>query len=333
MRPFYLLFFTLQFACTSIIEIKAQHERGNADARIAMIGCHNQHAPAPSLPYIAEVLQPDVTVWIGDNVYADTKDNPQYIIDQLEILREKEGFSALKEVSQFVVTWDDHDYGLNNAGKEYSLKEKSKNIHRSFWELEAEIPSNQDGVYYAKQFTFNEKTIQFIQLDGRFNRDKPGRNADALGENQWEFLMQALRQDDVDLRFISCGYQILINRPMRWEAMVRLGKSRKRLMELIESQDVPVLFLTGDQHYVEVLESPRNVDYKTYEIMAAGINKNERPGRAPNRVEGPDVTLHNAPILDVYLDDENPYVEVKNINVETGEISMFYRINLNSIGR
>ena len=49
-----------------------------------------------------------------------------------------------------------------------------------------------------------------------------------------------------------------------------------------ESQNAPVLFLTGDQHYVEVLESPRNVGYKTYEIMAAGINKNERPGRAPN---------------------------------------------------
>ena len=75
-------------------------------------------------------------------------------------------------------------------------------------------------------------------------------------------------------------------------------------MKLIEDQNAPVLFLTGDQHYVEVLKSPRNVRYKTFEIMAAGINKNERPGRAPNRVEGPDVTLHNAPILDVFFDEE-----------------------------
>lgn len=333
MKQFCFFLITLYIASASFFEVNAQNEKGNADARIAMIGCHNQHAPAPAIPYIAEVLQPDVTVWIGDNVYADTKDNPQHIIDQLEILRGKEGFAALKDISSFVVTWDDHDYGLNNAGKEYSIKEKSKDIHRSFWELEAEIPSSQNGVYYATQFSFNGKTIQFIQLDGRFNRDKPGRNADALGENQWEFLAQALRQDDVDLRFISCGYQILINRPMRWEAMVRLGKSRKRLIKLIESQNAPVLFLTGDQHYVEVLESPRNVSYKTYEIMAAGINKNERPGRAPNRVEGPDVTLHNAPILDVFFDEENPHIEVKNFNVETGEISMFYRINLNSIGK
>ena len=115
--------------------------------------------------------------------------------------------------------------------------------------------------------------------------------------------------------------------------MVRLGKSRKRLIKLIEGQNTPVLFLTGDQHYVEVLRSPRNVRYKTYEIMAAGINKNERPGRAPNRVEGPDVTLHNAPILDVFFDEDNPYIEVKNFNVESGDISMFYRINLNSIGK
>ena len=285
MKQFCFFLITLYIASASFFEVNAQNEKGNADARIAMIGCHNQHAPAPAIPYIAEVLQPDITVWIGDNVYADTKDNPQHIIDQLEILRGKEGFAALKDISSFVVTWDDHDYGLNNAGKEYSIKEKSKDIHRSFWELEAEIPSSQDGVYYATQFSFNGKTIQFIQLDGRFNRDKPGRNADALGENQWEFLAQALRQDDVDLRFISCGYQILINRPMRWEAMVRLGKSRKRLMELIESQNAPVLFLTGDQHYVEVLESPRNVSYKTYEDFIAVTHQKGKHCRKETRTQ------------------------------------------------
>ena len=272
--------------------------------KIAIIGCHNQHDPAPAIPYIANTLQPDYTIWVGDNVYADTETDPQHIQQQLEVLEAKDGFETLRDRSKFMVTWDDHDYGLNNYGKHYIFKEESKQIHRKFWRLEEEIPADHDGVYYAKlEKQINGKVIQFIMLDPRFNRDDPRKkNADALGENQWKWLEEQLKQP-ADLRIIVSGYQVLLRKVNRWEAWVKVGKSRDRLFDLIDKTDAKnIVFVTGDQHYVEVIKSPRNVKYKTYEILAAGINKTERPGRAPNRVAGPDVTIHAAPMIEVHWD-------------------------------
>lgn len=313
----------------SITNLFAQDE---PVTKIAVLGCHNQGSPAPAIPYLADKLQPDYSIWIGDNVYADTETDPQHILQQLEVLENKEGYKRLRKNSKFMVTWDDHDYGLNDAGKDYVFKEDSKQIHRKFWQLENEIPADQDGVYYTKlERQSNGKVIQFIMLDGRFNRDEPGPDADALGENQWKFLESELKKP-ADLRFILCGYQVLLNKPTRWEAWIKLGKSRERLLNLIRSTGADkIVFVTGDQHYVEVLHSPRNVDYKTFEIMAAGINKNEVPGIATNRVMKADKTIHSAPLIEVHWTDD-PYIHFKNYDVEKDKVSSEFKFTLSEIG-
>lgn len=300
--------------------------------KIAVLGCHDQGSPAPTIPYFAEKLKPDYSIWIGDNVYADTETDPQHIQRQLEVLENKEGYKQLREVSKFMVTWDDHDYGLNDMGKHYKFKEESKQIHRKFWKLEDEIPTDHDGIYYAKlEKQANGKVIQFIMLDGRFNRDDPGKDADPLGANQWKFLEAELKKS-ADLRFILCGYQVLLNRPTRWEAWIKLGKSRDRLFELIKTTGAnQVVFVTGDQHYVEVLHSPKNVDYSTFEIMAAGINKNEMPGIATNRAMKADKTIHSAPLIEVHWTDE-PFVHFKNYDVVNDRVNSEFVFKFNEIG-
>ena len=300
--------------------------------KIAVLGCHNQGSPAPAIPYFADKLKPDYSIWIGDNVYADTETDPQHIENQLNVLLNKPGFQNLRNSSKFMVTWDDHDFGLNDAGKNYRFKEESKQIHRKFWQLEDEIPTDRSGVFYAKlEKQENGKVIQFIMIDGRFNRDDPGKNADALGEEQWKFLESELKKP-ADLRFLLCGYQVLLNRPTRWEAWIKLGRSRERLFNLIKTTGAErIVFVTGDQHYVEVLRSPRSVDYKTFEIMAAGINKNEVPGIATNRAMKADKTIHSAPLIEVHWTSD-PYIHFKNYDVENDRVSSEFKFNLNQIG-
>lgn len=300
--------------------------------KIGILGCHNQGKPAPAIAFFADTLKPDYSIWIGDNVYADTETDPQHIQRQLEILQAKDGFDRLRQTSTFMVTWDDHDYGLNDAGKDYIFKEESKQIHRQFWNLTKEIPADRDGIYYSKLETLpNGKVAQFIMLDGRFNRDEPGPTADALGKRQWEFLEEQLKKS-ADLRFILCGYQVLLNKPTRWEAWIKLGKSRERLFNLIKSTGAEnIVFVTGDQHYVEVLRSPNNVKYKTFEIMAAGINKNEVPGIATNRAMKADNTIHSAPLIEVHWTNE-PYIHFKNYDVENNRVSSEFKFKLGDIG-
>jgi len=42
-------------------------------------------------------------------------------------------FQQLKKVTQFFATWDDHDFGRNDAGRHYPFKKESKEIFLSFY--------------------------------------------------------------------------------------------------------------------------------------------------------------------------------------------------------
>ena len=296
---------------------------------IGLLGCHVQGRPSPSIEFFAEVLKPDYAVWLGDNVYADTETDPQHIQRQLDILAGKPGFQALKANTPFFVTWDDHDYGLNNAGKDYVFKEESKAIHRKFWELDSKIPAEQDGVYYAEIVTeANDKKIQFILLDGRYNYDKKN----TLGSNQWDWFAKELKKE-ADIRFVVSGYQVLLPHMTRWESWAKTGKERKRLINLLlETEASNVIFLTGDQHTAEVLQSQKKLNYFTYEIMACGINQTEKPGRAPNRVMGPDLTFDSSPLIHLIWEQDDVTIYFENYDANLKEVSSSFTFRLSSIG-
>ena len=180
--------------------------------RIAMIGCHRQFEPAPALVRYLEA-EPDLCLWIGDNVYADTEDDFSFIEECYDALAAKPAFRALQSIPT-IATWDDHDFGLNNAGKGYSLKAESKAYFRKFWQLEDVIPEEQDGIYYSHYVKHQEKTVQFIMLDVRYNRDEPFSGGDVLGENQWSWLEEDLDKP-ADLRLVASGFQILLGADAR----------------------------------------------------------------------------------------------------------------------
>lgn len=303
--------------------------RAQNSTSIGLLGCHSQGRPAPSIEFFADVLKPDYAVWLGDNVYADTETDPQYIQDQLNILAQKPGFQKLKANTPFFVTWDDHDFGLNDSDKNYVFKEESKEIHRKFWELETIIPAEQDGVYYDQVlYLENGKSIQFIMLDGRYNYD----SKNTLGAKQWLWLEEVL-QKEVDIRFVVSGYQILLPKLTRWESWAKTGKEKKRLFDLMaKTQANNIIFLTGDQHTAEVLQSQKKYNYFTYEIMACGINQTERPGRAPNRVLGPDLTLNSSPIIEILWEENDAQILFKNYNADTQLVVSTFSFYLSDIG-
>jgi alkaline phosphatase D len=68
---------------------------------------------------------PNLWIWLGDNIYADTED--------MEVMRQKyarqlanEGYRRLRTSVPVIGIWDDHDYGANDAGKEYPKKVESQ---------------------------------------------------------------------------------------------------------------------------------------------------------------------------------------------------------------
>ena len=84
-------------------------------------------------------------------------------------------------------------------------------------------------------------------------------------------------------------------------SFIKIGQSCKSLFNLIGTTKAKgVVFITGDQHYVEILRIQEALNYEAYEIMAAGINQTEKPGRANKQVAGPDLSRHSASMLYIH---------------------------------
>ena len=97
-------------------------------------------------------------------------------------------------------TWDDHDYGLNDAGKEWHFKEKSQQLFLDFMGVpENSTRRNREGVYHSEIFETEKGSIKVILLDTRYFRDELIKSDDpdkryepsagtVLGEKQWNWL-------------------------------------------------------------------------------------------------------------------------------------------------
>lgn len=301
--------------------------------RIAVLACHRQFEPAPALARYLD-LQSDLCLWIGDNVYADAPDDPSFIQTCYDALEAKPAFRQLMDKFDYMVTWDDHDFGLNDAGKEYRFKEESKRIFREFWQLEEAIPVERDGIYYARSFEKGEHTIQVIMLDVRYNRDAPDGSGDVLGETQWQWLEEQLQQP-ADLRLIVSGFQLLLSKDAGSETWDKFPAARARLFQTIrEARAEKVLFLTGDQHYGEVCRLRNALDFDAVELQFAGINQIEEPEFNPLRVAPVIKSKHSVAVIDVQMDrteTDVPHLVFRIMDAMTNQTELLYRVNLDEI--
>ncbi len=324
MRQLYLL---------NILMLLGLFGMAQPDYRIALLGCHRQFDPAPALVKYLEA-EPDLCLWIGDNVYADTRDDITYIEKCYAAMAAKPAFRALRDRYPLVATWDDHDYGLNDAGKEYPLKSASKALFREFWGLEAKIPAEQPGVYYAEYIPVGNKTLQILLLDVRYNRDAPQTDGDVLGEPQWAWLKEEL-QKPADLRLIASGFQILLDERAGSETWAKFPSARDRLFKLIRStQAERVIFYAGDQHYGEVNRLPGALDFDAIELQFAGINQIEPPEWNPLRVANAIASKHSYALLDIYFEEttrEVPHLHFQIFNAMNDEREVSYRVNLSEL--
>ncbi len=273
--------------------------------RIAFGSCSKESEPQPIWEAVL-AADPDLFVFLGDNVYGDTRD--------MSVLRAKyarfaaiDGVRRLREQVPVFATWDDHDYGENDAGGDYPMKEESRRIFLDFWNEPPDSPRrDRDGVYTSHVFGPEGRRVQLILLDLRYNRTpirtspfledeaayrgwaeragKAGREvpgpyvrdpdpaATMLGERQWRWLEAQLRQP-ADLRLIGSSLQVLADFP-GWEAWVNYPNDQQRLFRLIRDTGARgVVLLSGDTHYGEITRQSENVPYPLYDITSSGLTQ------------------------------------------------------------
>ena len=272
---------------------RAESPRLAADAsleRIAFGSCLRQDRPQKIWNDILAV-DPQLFLMIGDNVYGDVSSSEmRELRAAYAVLDANPDFRRARSSVPFMAIWDDHDYGANDAGAEFPLKEEAKRLFREFWQIpETDPRAGRAGLYTSRIVGPPGRRVQIVLLDTRTFRsplkrtDRRGArgkerylpDADPaktiLGPAQWAWLTEELRRP-ADLRLIISSIQVLAD-GHGWERWGNLPNERQKLYDLIrETGAGRVVFLSGDRHRAALYRNTVDGAYPLHEITSSSLN-------------------------------------------------------------
>ena len=239
--------------------------------RIAFGSCNHQSLPQEMWENIL-VHRPDIWVWLGDNIYGDTR-NIEKMKKKYNKQLSKPNYLTFLKYVPVIGTWDDHDFGGNNVDKSYPMKRETQQLFLDFiGEPLSSERRNQEGIYASYVFGEPGKQVKFILLDIRYHKEKPGQNSDILGEAQWKWLQEELQNSTAQIHFIATGTQFTSDKKTT-ERWLQFPASVKRMHDLIRTSKTPgIIFLSGDIHCGEMMvnNSP-DLPYPLYEFTSSGL--------------------------------------------------------------
>ena len=311
--------------------------------KIGFASCLNQDKAMPIFSTIkAENF--DLFLLMGDNVYGNSSSKD---LKELSAAydKQKQNFNKLKLDFPMEAIWDDNDYGLGDGGKEYELKEKSKELFLDFWNISANDPRRKrNGLYHEVLREYNGKSIQILFLDTRSFRDnlKPSDDKGAvgkeryipykdssltmLGEKQWQWLVQKFSKK-TDYRFIVSSIQFIAV-GHGWECWNNLPYERQRLIDLIDKSNIDhTVLLSGDRHrggyYKLKTKSNKIISEMTSSSLNVPYSNSEEPG--PLRI-GSTYSKENYGLIQLNDFSDITKVILKNIK---GEVVNSFILNSN----
>lgn len=255
-------------------------------SRILFGSCTKQDRPMPIFETIV-AQKPELFIFLGDNIYADTEDM-DVMLAKYAKLKADAGFSKLINMCPILATWDDHDYGKNDAGASYSKRVEAQKIFVDFWNDPADSPRRtRPGVYDSKVFGPEGKRGQVILLDTRYFRGPlstgerrtggpyvptDDKNVSMLGEDQWKWLEKQLREP-AELRIIASSIQCL-SQDAGQETWSNIPHERERLFRLIDKTRANgVVIISGDRHWAELSKVDEGVPYPLHDLTSSSFNQ------------------------------------------------------------
>lgn len=264
-----------------------QPDRQESVQRICFASCAHQDKDQPLLD-TALARNPDLFIYLGDNIYGDSRDLEK-LREKYKILSGKPEFQRLWDSVPVLATWDDHDYGENDAGRHYPLKEKSKELFLDFW-AEPLLSSRRlhPGIYHSEEFGPPSKRVQVILLDTRSFRDdilhektklmvkRYGEvlspDSTFLGHPQWRWLEDQLKKP-AKLRIIASSNQFS-HEHNGFESWTNMPHERNRMLSLIrETEAEGVVFISGDVHYGELSVIRSDSLFPIYDLTSSGLTQ------------------------------------------------------------
>jgi len=260
---------------------------------IAFGSCNHEDDPQTHWQEIAK-NNPDLWIWGGDNIYGSA--DLDILKTKYDYLKQNSLYQKFRNEVPVIGTWDDHDYGMNDGNKTYSLKTESKTLMLDFLDVPATSEVyNHEGCYMSYLFGQAGRKVKVILLDTRTFQDRldknpsgksrylPSREKDILGRQQWEWLEQELYNNEAEVHIIMSSIQFLADQH-GYEKWANFPKSKERLISMIHYSNANnVMFLSGDRHIGEVSRIVvDSINYPIYDVTSSGLTHSYTKSKEAN---------------------------------------------------
>lgn len=249
---------------------------------IAFGSCNRDELPQPVWTAVT-AMEPDLWIWGGDNIYADWYQpkgekvkyevNRAWITERYAAQFNQPDYAAFRKATPILGTWDDHDYGKNNAVGDYELKDVSRDLALAFMEVPMSDPRwTRPGLYGSYDFGPEGKRTRVILIDNRYFATSPkAKEKTILGPAQKAWLEKQLSESKADLHVIVSGSQFVSDQH-RWDSWGKYPEERQWLIDLIRKHDHRAVFISGDRHIheISVLEGGAK-DHPIADITSSGL--------------------------------------------------------------
>lgn len=261
--------------------------------------------------------KPEFMLWMGDNIYLREVDwnSRTGIYKRYSHMRALPQLQPLMGSVHHYATWDDHDFGPNNADNSFVHKEKTLEAFQDFWVNPTFGINGKPGVTTK----FEWADLEFFLLDNRYYRGQNERvtgKRQMFGDEQIEWLIDALKNSFAPFKIVVAGGQIL-NPVAKWETFSIFPEERQKLLSLIEKEKIQgVIFFSGDIHSSEITRLEREGTYPLYEFtvssLTAGISK-PKPENNTARFGIENLAEHNFGLFTVTGPRKDRVLEMKLI--------------------
>lgn len=285
MRLLYYGLLIVLFSGCSLFKSALYPLEGN-EFVIAFGSCNRQDEPNHLWDDVV-ANNPAVWVWGGDNIYSDT-DNVREMRKDYEEQRYQDGYKEVRKSMDVIGTWDDHDYGLNDGGREWKMKDQAQELFLNFLEVPKNDPRrDQKGVYYAKTYQTVQGSVKIILLDTRYFRSpltknlgddgkrfmpNPSGMGTILGDQQWTWLEEELNNSTASFNIIVSSIQFLSNKH-GFETWGNFPSEVEKMMDLIKTSNAQrVIMLSGDRHISEFSQiNLSDLSYPLIDFTSSGL--------------------------------------------------------------
>jgi alkaline phosphatase D len=293
-------------------------------AVIAFGSCNKTHMSQSIFNDIA-ANSPNLFIWLGDIIYADTTDVAA-IATMYKNLKTEPEYRQVTKKTQVIGIYDDHDYGINDGGKDHPTKVGAKKALLDFLDVPNNAPvRKREGGYQSYMFGSGSQKIKIILLDTRYFRDSlakdpskqrrylPNMEGDILGEAQWKWLEKELTNNTANLTLLCSSIQILPDEHPH-EKWGNFPNARKRLLGLlVKTKPKNLMILSGDRHMAEITRMDlQGLPYPLYEFTSSGLTHVRTGTQEPNKYRVGDLIVErNFGLLRVHWINNQPVVTMQ----------------------